>query len=170
MAMNNGNSDFVVLSNGSILSSATSPSILSATDGGIAAQHLPSKEAPRAKVSPNGCLQLNGTIKPSFLPLDNERTQQMLTQCFHPCPYHHPISSHNKQQECHSLAGSTAPSPMTSCCLQPHTEYSTSICQKHTPMYQATRCLQHSPSFCLHHQWPDHFQHQSVQQHVASVR
>ncbi|CAM5144510.1 unnamed protein product [Natator depressus] len=170
MAMNNGNNDFVVLSNGSILSSATGPSILSATDGGIAAQHLPSKEAPRAKVSPNGCLQLNGTIKPSFLPLDNQRTQQMLTQCCHPCPYHHPLSNHNKQQECHSLAGSTAPSPMTSCCLQPHTEYSTSVCQKHTPMYQTTCCLQHPPSFCLHHQWPDHFQHQSVQQHVATVR
>lgn len=168
--MNNVSNDCVVLSNGSILSSATNPSILSATDGGIVAQHLPSKEAPRTKVSQNGCLQLNGTIKPSFLPLDNQRTQRMLTQCCHPCPFHHPLSSHNNQQECHSLAGSKATSPMTACCVQPHTEYSTSVCQKHTPMYQTTCCLQPSPSFCLHHQWPDHFQHQSVQQHVASVR
>ncbi|XP_019372042.1 PREDICTED: protein dispatched homolog 1 isoform X2 [Gavialis gangeticus] len=169
MAMSKTN-DFVVLSNGSVLSNAASPGIVAASDGDIAAQHLPSKEAPRSKVSPNGCLQLNGTIKPSFLPLDNQRTQQMLTQCCHPCPYHHPLSSHNNRQECHSLAGSTGPSAMTSCCLQPHAEYSASVCQKHAPMYQTACCLQPSPSFCLHHQWPDHFQHQPVQQHIARIR
>lgn len=163
-------SESVVLSNGSILSNATSPSIVAANDGDVAFQQLPSKETPRAKANPNGCLQFNGTIKPSFLPLDNQRTQQMLSQCCHPCPYHHSISSHNNRQECHSVVGSSAPSPMTSCCMQPHTEYSACICRKHTPIYQPACCLQPSPSFCLHHQWPDHFQHQPVQQHIARIR
>lgn len=163
-------SESVVLSNGSILSNATSPGIVAANDGDVAFQQLPSKETPRAKANPNGCLQFNGTIKPSFLPLDNQRTQQMLSQCCHPCPYHHSLSSHNNRQECHSVVGSSAPSPMTSCCMQPHTEYSASICRKHTPIYQPACCLQPSPSFCLHHQWPDHFQHQPVQQHIARIR
>lgn len=164
-------SDSVVLSNGSILSNATGPGIVAANDGDVTVQQLPSKETPRTKASPNGCLQLNGTIKPSFLPLDNQRTQQMLSQCCHPCPYHHSLSSHNNKQECHSMVGSSAPSPpMTSCCMQAHTEYSASICQKHTPIYQPACCLQPSPSFCLHHQWPDHFQHQPVQQHIARIR
>lgn len=163
-------SESVVLSNGSILSNATSPGIVAANDGDVAFQQLPSKETPRAKANPNGCLQFNGTIKPSFLPLDNQRTQQMLSQCCHPCPYHHSLSSHNNRQECNSVVGSSAPSPMTSCCMQPHTEYSASICRKHTPIYQPACCLQPSPSFCLHHQWPDHFQHQPVQQHIARIR
>ncbi|XP_010215582.1 PREDICTED: protein dispatched homolog 1 [Tinamus guttatus] len=162
-------SDPAVLGNGSVLSSTVGPGVVAANDGEVAVQQLPSKEAPRAKASPNGCLQLNGTIKPSFLPLVNQRTQQML-QCCHPCPYHHPLSSHNNKQECHSVVGSSAPSPVTSCCLQPHTEYSASICQKHAPIYQPACCLQPSPSFCLHHQWPDHFQHQPVQQHIARIR
>uniref|UniRef100_A0A803W9L8 Protein dispatched homolog 1 n=1 Tax=Ficedula albicollis TaxID=59894 RepID=A0A803W9L8_FICAL len=169
MAMSS-TSDSVVLSNGSILSNAAGPGVVAASDGDITVQQLPSKETPRAKPSPNGCLQLNGTIKPSFLPLDNQRTQQMLSQCCHPCPYHHSLSSHNSKQECHSVVGSSAPSPITSCCMQPHTEYSASICQKHTPIYQPACCLQPSPSFCLHHQWPDHFQHQPVQQHIARIR
>ncbi|NXW02276.1 DISP1 protein, partial [Fregetta grallaria] len=169
MAMSNV-SDTVALSNGSILSNATGAGIVAANDGDVTVQQLPSKETPRTKASPNGCLQLNGTIKPSFLPLDNQRTQQMMSQCCHPCPYHHSLSSHNNKPECHSVVGSSAPSPMTSCCMQPHTEYSASICQKHTPIYQPACCLQPSPSFCLHHQWPDHFQHQPVQQHIARMR
>ncbi|XP_039561754.1 protein dispatched homolog 1 isoform X3 [Passer montanus] len=169
MAMSNA-SESVVLSNGSILSNAAGPGVVAANDGDIMVQQLPSKETPRTKPSPNGCLQLNGTIKPSFLPLDNQRTQQMLSQCCHPCPYHHSLSSHNSKQECHSVVGSSASSPMTSCCMQPHTEYSASICQKHTPVYQTACCLQPSLSFCLHHQWPDHFQHQPVQQHIARIR
>uniref|UniRef100_A0A8C6YUN1 Dispatched RND transporter family member 1 n=1 Tax=Nothoprocta perdicaria TaxID=30464 RepID=A0A8C6YUN1_NOTPE len=157
-------SEPVLLSNGSVLASAA------AADGDGALQQLPSKEAPRAKAAPNGCLQLNGTIKPSFLPLVNQRAQQMLSQCCHPCPYHHPLSSHNSKHECHPVVGSSAPSPVTSCCMQPHTEYSASICQKHAAIYQPACCLQPSPSFCLHHQWPDHFQHQPVQQHIARIR
>ncbi|XP_061043304.1 protein dispatched homolog 1 isoform X2 [Eubalaena glacialis] len=82
MAMNNGSNDFVVLSNGSIATSATSPSALTPCDGDPAAQQLTPKEAPRTK---------------------------------------------------------------TTCCLQP------------------------SPSFCLHHPWPDHFQHQPVRQHRANI-
>uniref|UniRef100_A0A4W2ELU8 Protein dispatched homolog 1 n=1 Tax=Bos indicus x Bos taurus TaxID=30522 RepID=A0A4W2ELU8_BOBOX len=83
MAMSNGNSDFMVLSNGSIAARATTPTPLSPCDGDPAAQQLACKEAPRTK---------------------------------------------------------------TTCCLQP------------------------SPSFCLHHPWPDHFQHQHVPQHIANIR
>uniref|UniRef100_A0A4W2IMS6 Protein dispatched homolog 1 n=1 Tax=Bos indicus x Bos taurus TaxID=30522 RepID=A0A4W2IMS6_BOBOX len=83
MAMSNGNSDFMVLSNGSITARATTPTPLSPCDGDPAAQQLACKEAPRTK---------------------------------------------------------------TTCCLQP------------------------SPSFCLHHPWPDHFQHQHVPQHIANIR
>ncbi|XP_074118755.1 protein dispatched homolog 1 isoform X1 [Sminthopsis crassicaudata] len=167
MAMSSGNNDFMVLSNGDIMPNS---STLTSYDGDIAIQQHPSKEAPRTKVSPNGCLQVNGTIKPSFLPLDNQRTSQMLSQCCHPCPYHHSLNNHSSHQECHSQVGPTAPSPVASCCMQPHSEYSASLCQNHSPIYQTACCLQPSPSFCLHHQWPDHFQHQPVQQHITNVR
>ncbi|XP_048214107.1 protein dispatched homolog 1 isoform X2 [Perognathus longimembris pacificus] len=170
MAMSNVNNDFVVLSNGSITTSTTNPSPLTPCDGDLAAQQLTPKEVPRTKVSPNGCLQLNGTVKSSFLPLDNQRTHQVLSQCCHPCPYHHPLTSHNNHQECHLEAGPATPSALTSCCMQPHSEYSASLCPNHSPVYQAACCLQPSPSFCLHHPWPDHFQHQPVQQHVANIR
>ncbi|XP_065596546.1 protein dispatched homolog 1 isoform X2 [Cyrtonyx montezumae] len=112
----------------------------------------------------------NGSILSNATNPDNQRTQQVLSQCCHPCPYHHSLSSHNNRQECHSVVGSSASSPMTSCCMQPHTEYSASVCRKHAPIYQPACCLQPSPSFCLHHQWPDHFQHQPVQQHIARIR
>ncbi|NXY82095.1 DISP1 protein, partial [Alcedo cyanopectus] len=161
--------DSLLLSNGSILAPASSPGTAAAAEGDGPAQQLPAKETARTKTSPNGCLQLNGTIKPSFLPLDNQRTQQVLAQCCHPCPYHHSLSSHPKQ-DCHSVVGSSAPSAMPSCCLQPHADYSASLCQKHPPIYQPACCLQPSPAFCLHHQWPDHFQHQPVQQHISRIR
>ncbi|XP_070257135.1 protein dispatched homolog 1 isoform X2 [Myotis yumanensis] len=170
MAMSNGNSDCVVLSNGSLAASAAPPSPPPPSDGDLAAQQLPPKEAPRAKVSPNGCLQVNGTVKPSFLPLDNQRTTQLLPPCCHPCPYHHPLTSHSSHQECHPEAGSASPSALASCCLQPHSEYSAPLCPHHAPVYQTACCLQPTPSFCLHHPWPDHFQHQPVPQHVANIR
>ncbi|XP_062970423.1 protein dispatched homolog 1 isoform X2 [Cynocephalus volans] len=76
--MSNGNNDFVVMSNGSITTSATIPSPPTSCDGDLAAQQLTPKEAARTKPS---------------------------------------------------------------------------------------------PSFCLHHHpWPDHFQHQPVQQHIANIR
>uniref|UniRef100_A0A8C5KVJ3 Protein dispatched homolog 1 n=1 Tax=Jaculus jaculus TaxID=51337 RepID=A0A8C5KVJ3_JACJA len=169
MAMNNGN-DFVVLSNGSISTCVTNPSPLTTSDGDLAAQQLTPKEAPRAKVSPNGCLQLNGTVKSSFLPVDSQRTPQMLSQCCHPCPYHHPLASHGSHQEGHPEAGPAAPSALASCCVQPHSESSSPLCPNLSPVYQAACCLQPSPSFCLHHPWPDHFQHQPVQHHIANIR
>uniref|UniRef100_A0A2K5D7U3 Dispatched RND transporter family member 1 n=1 Tax=Aotus nancymaae TaxID=37293 RepID=A0A2K5D7U3_AOTNA len=170
MAMSNGNNDFVVLSNSSITTGAANLNPLTPCDGDHAAQQLTPKEATRTKVSPNGCLQLNGTVKSSLLPLDNQRTPQMLSQCCHPCPYHHPLTSHSSHQECHPEAGPAAPSALASCCMQPHSEYSASLCPNHSPVYQTTCCLQPSPSFCLHHPWPDHFQHQPVQQHIANIR
>ncbi|XP_002807759.4 protein dispatched homolog 1 isoform X1 [Callithrix jacchus] len=160
MAMSNGNNDFVVLSNSSITTGAADLNPLTPCDGDHAAQQLTPKEATRTKVSPNGCLQLNGTVKSSLLPLDNQRTPQMLSQCCHPCPYHHPLTSHSSHQECHPEAGPAAPSALASCCMQPHSEYSASLCPHHSPVYQTTCCLQPSPSFCLHHPWPDPFQHQ----------
>ncbi|KAM6217868.1 protein dispatched homolog 1 [Rhynchocyon petersi] len=170
MAVSNGKKDFVILSNGNVTASATSTSPHPVCDGDLAAQQITPKEAPRTQVSPNGCLQVNGTVKSSFLPLDNQRTPQMLSQCCHPCPYHHPVTSHNSHQECHSEAGPTTPSALASCCMQPHSEYSASFCPNHSPVYQTACCLQPSPSFCLHHPWPDHFQHQPVQQHIANIR
>uniref|UniRef100_A0A8C3WSQ2 Protein dispatched homolog 1 n=1 Tax=Catagonus wagneri TaxID=51154 RepID=A0A8C3WSQ2_9CETA len=170
LAMSTGNHAFVVLSNGSITTGSTNPGPLAPCDGDLAAQQLAPKEAPRTKVSPNGCLQANGTVKSSFLPLDNQRTPQMPSQCCHPCPYHHPPASHDGHQECHHEAGSAAPPALASCCMQPHSEYSASLCPNHSPVYQTACCLQPSPSFCLHHPWPDHFQHQPVPQHIASMR
>ncbi|CAH6789619.1 Disp1 [Phodopus roborovskii] len=149
-------SDSVLLSNGSISTSTTNPCPLTPSDR----DQLTPTEAPRTKASPNGCLQLNGTVKSSFLPLDNQRTPQTPAQCCHPCPHHHPVTSHNSHQECHPEAGPTASSALASCCMQPHSEYSASLCPNHSPVYQAAHCLQPSPSFCLHHPWPDHFQHQ----------
>ncbi|XP_036309270.1 protein dispatched homolog 1 isoform X2 [Pipistrellus kuhlii] len=167
MAMSNGSSDGVVLSNGSLAASAATPSPLPASDGDLAAQQLTPKEAPRAKASPNGCLPANGTARSSFLPADSQRAAPLLPQCCHPCPYHHPLAGH---QECHPEAGPASPSALASCCMQPHSEYSAPLCPHHAPVYQAACCLQPSPPFCLHHPWPDHFQHQPVPQHLASVR
>ncbi|XP_060102070.1 protein dispatched homolog 1-like isoform X2 [Heteronotia binoei] len=170
MATINGNNDFAVLSNGNIPSSVTSSDILTTSDCNAAVPNLPSKETTRRKVSENGCLQLNGILKASFLSVDEQRTPQVVSQCCHSCPYHHPLNNHSSQQECLSLNGSAAASPLTSCCLNPHTEYSASACQKRTPLYQPACRLQSSPSFCLHHQWPEHFQHQPVPQHITLIR
>ncbi|CAK6442217.1 unnamed protein product [Pipistrellus nathusii] len=167
MAMSNGSGDGVVLSNGSLAASAATPSPLPTSDGDLAAQQLTPKEAPRAKVSPNGCLPANGTARSSFLPADNQRAAPLLPQCCHPCPYHHPLASH---PECHPEAGPASPSALASCCMQPHSEYSAPLCPHHAPVYQTACCLQPSPPFCLHHPWPDHFQHQPVPQHLASIR
>uniref|UniRef100_A0A8D0DIK2 Protein dispatched homolog 1 n=1 Tax=Salvator merianae TaxID=96440 RepID=A0A8D0DIK2_SALMN len=170
MATSNGNNDFAVLSNGNIPSNAVSPDLLATHDGNIAVQNILPKETTRRKVSVNGCLQINGMLKTSFLPVDDQRIPQVLSQCCHPCPYHHqPVNNHSSPQECLSLAGNIAPPPLTSCCSSLHNEYSASACQKHAPLYQTTCCLQSSPSFCLHHQWPEHFQHQPVQ-HIANIR
>ncbi|XP_044288123.1 protein dispatched homolog 1 [Varanus komodoensis] len=168
MATSNGNSDSIVLSNGSIPSN-TNPDLLSTSDGTVTVQNLPPKETTGRTVSANGCLQLNGMLKASFLPVDDQRPPQVLPQCCRPCPFHHPRNSHSNLQECLSLAGHPAPSPVTSCCPNPHTEYSASACPKHPPLYPPACCLQSSPSFCLH-QWPEHFQHQPAQQHISSIR
>uniref|UniRef100_A0A6J0T4L0 Protein dispatched homolog 1 isoform X1 n=2 Tax=Pogona vitticeps TaxID=103695 RepID=A0A6J0T4L0_9SAUR len=169
MATNNGNKDFTSLSNGSIPVKGTSSDLVTTNDGPVAAPNSSSKETERRKTSINGCLQLNGMLKVPFLPVDDQRTPHVLSQCCHPCPYHHPLN-HHSNQECLSLAGSAASSALTACCPKPHTEYSASACQKHAPLYQTACCLQSSPSFCPHHQWPEHFQHQPVQQHVACMR
>lgn len=167
MATNNGNKDIVALSNGSIPVNGISSDLLATNDGPVTAPNPLSKETVTRKTSVNGCLQLNGMLKAPFLPVDDQRTPQVLSQCCHPCPYHHPLN-HHSNQECLSLAGSAASSALTSCCPNPHTEYS--ACQKHAPLYQTACCLQSSPSFCLHHQWPEHFQHQPVQQHITCIR
>ncbi|KAF6073224.1 dispatched RND transporter family member 1 [Phyllostomus discolor] len=170
MALSNGNSDFGVLSPGGISAGAAHPSPLPACDGDPAAQQLTPKDAPRAKVSPNGCLQANGTVKSSFLPVDNPRATPLLPQCCPPCPYHHASTSHNGHHEGPPEAGSAPPAALAACCMQAPSEYSVALCPHHAPVYQTACCLQPSPSFCLHHPWPDHFQHQPVQRHVGSIR
>ncbi|MEE6473816.1 hypothetical protein FKM82_010182 [Ascaphus truei] len=167
MAMNSRNSEFVALGNGSIPSKVLSTSHRSACDGDK--QHPPTEE-PRVKVSPNGCLSHNGAAKPCSLLLDNQRTPQIMSQCCQHCSYHHPLNNHNNQQDCVPQNGGTASSALNSGCLQPHTEFSTTAgCQNHPPMYHPACCVQPSQSFCLH-QWPDHFQHQQVQHHLANIR
>ncbi|KAJ7341042.1 hypothetical protein JRQ81_004712 [Phrynocephalus forsythii] len=169
MATNNGKKDLVGLNNGSVPVKGTSSDLPATSDGAVAAPNSLPKEAERRKPSTNGCLQLNGMLKAPFLPADDQRTPQVLSQGCHPCPYHHPLN-HPSNQECLSLAANAAASALTSCCPNPRTEYSASGCQKHAPLYQTACCLQSSPSFCLHHQWPEHFQHQPVQQHLACIR
>ncbi|XP_077005296.1 protein dispatched homolog 1 isoform X4 [Tamandua tetradactyla] len=61
----------------------------------------------------------------------------------------------------------TNPSPLTPCDGDVTAQQLT---PKETPRTKTTCCLQPSPSFCLHHPWPDHFQHQPVQQHIANIR
>ncbi|XP_007434470.1 protein dispatched homolog 1 [Python bivittatus] len=170
MAASSGSNEFVVLSNGSIPFGAASPDLLAAKDGTVLVYNLPSKETARRKASANGCFHVNGTLKASFLPADEQRTPQVLLQRCHPCPYHHALSNHSSQQECLSVAGNAAPSPLPSGSPDLHTEYSATACQKHIPLYQTACCLQSLPSFCLHHQWPEHFQHQPVQQHIANIQ
>ncbi|XP_033861191.3 protein dispatched homolog 1-like isoform X1 [Acipenser ruthenus] len=169
MAMSNRNGDFLVHSNGSIPSNATSPSITATTtDGDIAASpnQLLLKEVQRTKVSQNGSIKQNGTLKPSSLISDNQKPpqikQQTLPQCCHHCPFHHPLCCHNNQPDCHSVGGSsTVTSPLTSSCPHHRPEY--------PPVHQTTCCLQPSASLCLHHRWQDHFQHQPVQPCLASM-
>ncbi|KAM6166682.1 protein dispatched homolog 1 isoform 1-T2 [Erethizon dorsatum] len=172
MALSHGNPDFAFLSNGSIATGTTSRSPLAPCEGDPASPQLLPTDAAQAKVSPSGCLHRNGTVKSSFLPLDNQRAPWMLPQHCHPCPYHHPLSGHHSHPECHPEAGPTAPSVLASCCMQPPSEYSASLCANHLPVYQAACCLQPSPSFCLHHPWPDHFQHHMAPapRHIAGLR
>uniref|UniRef100_A0A8C7E5F7 Protein dispatched homolog 1 n=1 Tax=Naja naja TaxID=35670 RepID=A0A8C7E5F7_NAJNA len=161
----------VVLSNGSIPFGAANPDLLATKDGTILVYNLSSsKETVRRKVTANGCFHMNGTLKAPFLAADEQRTPQVLLQCCHPCPYHQALSNQSSQQECLSVAGNAAPPPLPSGSLDPHTEYSATACQKHMPLYQTACCLQSLPSFCLHHQWPEHFQHQPVQQHIANIQ
>uniref|UniRef100_W5NI07 Protein dispatched homolog 1 n=1 Tax=Lepisosteus oculatus TaxID=7918 RepID=W5NI07_LEPOC len=174
MAMSNGNGDFMLLSNGSIPSRATSAGTIPTTDGDASTAKLPlPKETQRTKVSQNGSIKQNGTLKPSSLPLDSQRPSKLMPQalpaCCHPCPFHSPSCCHNSQQDCHSVGGgSTAPSPLTPCCPHHHAEYP-AFCQNHSPVHPTSCCLQPSPSFCLHHRWQEHFQNQPVLPHVASM-
>ncbi|XP_057347328.1 protein dispatched homolog 1-like [Manis pentadactyla] len=168
MAVNNGSNDFMVLSNGSIANGATNPVPLTSWEGDLAAWQPDSQEALRTKVSPNGCLQVNGTVKPSLLPLDNQRVPQMLPQCRHPCPCRHPLPSHGRYQE--SVPDTSLAVPLASCCVQPPPEHCAALRPSCSPVYQTACCLQTSPPFCLHHPWPSHSQPQPVQQLTASVR
>ncbi|XP_035964903.2 protein dispatched homolog 1 isoform X2 [Halichoerus grypus] len=171
MAVSNGNSDFVVLSNGSSATSAPKPGALTACDGDLASQQLTPREAPKTKVSLNGCLQVNGTVKSSFLPVDShQRVPTMLSPCCHLCPFHQPLAGQSSHPEGRPEAGPAAPSALASCCTQPRSEYSAPLCPSHSPVYQTACCLQPSPSFCLHHAWPGRFPHQPMQQHVAGFR
>nr|XP_036864796.1 protein dispatched homolog 1 isoform X2 [Manis javanica] len=168
MAVNNGSNDFVVLSNGSIANGATNPVPLTSWEGDLAAWQPDSQEAPRTKVSPNGCLQVNGTVKPSLLPLDNQRVPQMLPHCHHPCPCRHPLPSHGRYQE--SLPDASLAVPLALCCVQPTPQHSAALRPSCSPVYQTVCCLQTSSPFCLHHPWPGHSQPQPVQQLTAIVR
>ncbi|XP_060704414.1 protein dispatched homolog 1 isoform X1 [Hemiscyllium ocellatum] len=181
MAMSNGNGDFMVQSNGSVPSNANGNSVAAACDGDHLSKQLSAKETSRAKVSHNSGTLPNGTVKPSCLFTDNminsQRPVALLPQCCHHCPYHHPLCCHSNQPDCHSLGNITITSPLTSSCLQTHSEYPTSMCQNTSPLHAAGCCLQpvsslidHAP-LCLHHRWPDHFQHQPVQQqHIPDIR
>uniref|UniRef100_A0A0P6JF94 Protein dispatched homolog 1 n=1 Tax=Heterocephalus glaber TaxID=10181 RepID=A0A0P6JF94_HETGA len=164
MALSNGSPDFVFLSNGGIATGASSRSALAPGDADLAAQQLLPKGAAQAKVSPNGCVHRNGTVKSSFLPSDSRRVPPGLPACGrgHSCSFHHPLGSPE--------AGPAAPSASASCCTQPPSGYSASPCANHSPAYQAACCLQPSTPFCLHHPWLDHFQHQPAQQRIASLR
>lgn len=171
MAVSDGNSDFVGLGNGSVTTSAPTLGAVPPCDGDLTTQQLAAREALRTKVSPNGCLQVNGTVKSSFLPMDShQRAPAMLSPCCHPCPFHRPLAGQSSHPEGRPEAGPATPSALASCCLQPHSEYSAPLCPSHTPVYQAACCLQPSPSFCLHHAWPGRFPHQPGQPHVASFR
>lgn len=170
MALSHGNPDFVFLSNGSVTTGITSRSTPPPCEGDPTTPQCLPTDAAHTKVSPNGCLHRNGTVKSSFLPLDNQRVPQMLAQRCHPCPYHHPLSGRHSHPECHPEASPAVPSALASCCMQLPSEYSASLCANHLPVYQAACCPQPSPSFCLHHPWPDHFQHQQAPQHIAGLR
>ncbi|XP_048387886.1 protein dispatched homolog 1 isoform X2 [Stegostoma tigrinum] len=181
MAMSNGNGDFMVQSNGSVPSNANGNSVAAACDGVHLSGQLSAKETSRAKVSHNSGTLPNGTVKPSCVftdnTINNQRPVALLPQCCHHCPYHHPLCCHSNQPDCHSLGNTTITSPLTPSCLQTHSEYPTSVCQSTSPLHPASCCLQpvsslidHTP-LCLHHRWPDHFQHQPVQQqHIPDIR
>lgn len=169
--MSEGNSDFVGLVNGSVTASVPSPGTVPPCDGDLGAQQLAAREAPRTKVSPNGCLQVNGTMKSSFLPVDSHpRAPAVLSPCCHPCPFRRPLAGQSGHPEARPEAGPATPSALASCCLQPHSEYSAPLCPSHPPVYQAACCLQPSPSFCPHHAWPSRFPHQPGQPHTGGFR
>uniref|UniRef100_A0A8C4XD83 Protein dispatched homolog 1 n=1 Tax=Erpetoichthys calabaricus TaxID=27687 RepID=A0A8C4XD83_ERPCA len=196
MAMSKENDDLLVHGYGGISANAASSSVSSsssssssfdriapavdgvsnASDGipSASPQQLSVQEVQRSKVSQNGSLKQNGTLKLPALSSDNPRSpllmEQVLPHCCHHCPFHHPFSCHNNQQDCHLVGGSSpATSPLTPCCAHHHSEYP-AVRPIHSPVHQTTCCHQPPASFCLHHCWQDHFQHQAIQAHKPSKR
>ncbi|XP_039594002.1 protein dispatched homolog 1 [Polypterus senegalus] len=196
MAMSKENDDLLVHGYGGISANAASSSVSSsssssssfdriapAVDGvsntsdGIPSaspQQLSVQEVQRSKVSQNGSLKQNGTLKLPALSSDNPRSpllmEQVLPHCCHHCPFHHPFSCPNNQQDCHLVGGSSpATSPLTPCCAHHHSEYP-AVRPIHSPVHQTTCCHQPPASFCLHHCWQDHFQHQAIQAHKPIKR
>lgn len=62
--------------------------------------------------SPNGCLQVNGTVKSSFLPLDKLKNASGVTPAHLPIPS--PLTPHDSHQECHPEASPAAPPALAS--------------------------------------------------------
>ncbi|KAL4630543.1 hypothetical protein GN956_G15873 [Arapaima gigas] len=151
MALSDGNGDTQLLSNGSIPSSAPSPSnsaIPGPVRDGAALQHP--EETARGKVSQNGGVRTCGTLRLSPLPTCAQRPGTLLppsltAPCCHRCPFHAQLCCHSNQQECHMF-------------------------QSHSPIRTGSCCLQASPSLCLHQRWQEHFQNQAGPPNMASIR
>eukprot|EP00071_Canis_lupus_P015841 XP_005640976.1 protein dispatched homolog 1 isoform X1 [Canis lupus familiaris] len=157
MAVSTGNSGSVVLSNSGIATSAPAPGALPPCDGDPATQELTPREAPGAKGSPNGGLQVNGAVKSSFLPVDQPQgAPAMLAQCCRPGPLRPPLVAQSRPHEA-CPATPAAPGP---CCMQPRMECAAALGPGHSPVYQTACCLQPSPPLCPHPPWPGRRPHQ----------